>query len=56
MGVAQVDTERLGRIDPRVHAGQDEVFLRRGEREMALCESRGVLIRRRFDVLLDCRH
>lgn len=56
MGITQLNAKCLGRIDSRVHAGQDEVFLRGRQREMPLGEARRVLRRRCLHILLDCRH
>jgi len=38
MRIAQLNAKGLGGVDPGVHACQDEVFLGRGQGEMALCE------------------
>lgn len=56
MSVAQVNPEGSSRVDPRIHACQDEVFLCRRKRQMPLSERRRVLLGRGFHVLLDGSH
>lgn len=56
MGIAEIDAKGARRVDPRVHARQDEVLLRRRQGDVALRERRRVLRRAGLDVLLDRRH
>lgn len=39
VSITQFDSECLGRIDSRIHAGQDEVLLRRWKGEVTLGET-----------------
>jgi len=56
VGIAELDAECGGWVDAGVHAGQDEVFLCRGQGEVALGEGAGVALGGGLDVLLDGRH
>lgn len=56
MRITQINAERLSRVDPRIHARQHKVFLRRRECEVSFGEARRVFLRGGLDVLLDCRH
>lgn len=40
MGITQVDPECLCRVDSSIHACQDEILLRRRQREVSLRERR----------------
>jgi hypothetical protein len=54
--VAERDAEGVGRVDARVHAGEDEVFLGGWKGEVALRKGGGVVAGSLLDLLLDGGH
>lgn len=53
MRVAEINAVSRGGIDASVHAGHDEIFLRRWKRQVALVESGSVLLVLGNEILLD---
>ena len=56
MRITKPNPKRRGRVNTSVHAGEDEVFLSRGQGEMSLGEGGRVRLGSGFNVLLDGGH